>query len=65
MFRSETCLLLLGVLDGLGEVGQSISHLSSSDVGRGVLESLKHDGSVQCANKVVMFGIEHMLLVRV
>jgi hypothetical protein len=32
-------LLLLGVLDGLGEVGQRISHLSGSDVGRSVLES--------------------------
>jgi hypothetical protein len=32
-------LLLFGILDGLGEVGQSISHLSSSDVGGGVLES--------------------------
>lgn len=33
-------LLLFGLLDGVGEVGQSIAHLSSSDVGGGVLESL-------------------------
>lgn len=33
-------LLLLGVLHGLGEVGESIAHLGSSNVGRGVLESL-------------------------
>lgn len=47
-----TCLLLLGVLDGLGEVGQSISHLSGSDVGRGVLESLGHGVLVDSETRV-------------
>lgn len=34
-FLSTVCtyLLVVGVLDGLGEVGQSIAHLSSGDVG--------------------------------
>lgn len=45
---------MFGILDGLGEVGQSISHLSSSDIGRGVLESLEHDG-------LVLFLVKNMI----
>lgn len=37
---SEGYLFLVGVRYGLGEVGEVVSHLGGSDVGRGVLESL-------------------------
>lgn len=39
-----TNLLLLGVRDRLGEVGQRVTHLGGSDIGRGVLEGLRSAG---------------------
>jgi hypothetical protein len=42
-FMVLACLLLVGIFDGLGKLGESVAHLSRSNVGRGVLEGL--DGS--------------------
>jgi hypothetical protein len=36
-----TNLLVLGVCDGLGKVGQRVAHLGGRNIGRGVLESLR------------------------
>lgn len=60
MKNQDTHLLLGGVLDGVGELVKSISHLGGGNIGRSVLKSLEKRLSARSSESVRVSLIMHI-----